>query len=82
MLPARMVIVSAMGNLLNTRTGHMEEQPILSVAIPRETLDQLNLETIDPSDAMGNFVHHADFKRTSGFRAVEKIDVSTLQHTG
>ena len=60
----------------------MEEQPIFSVVIPRETLDQLNPESIDPSDAMGNFMHHADFKRTSGFRAVEKIDVSALKQTG
>ncbi len=82
LLPVRIVIVSAMGNLLNTRTGYMEEQPILSVAIPRETMAGLNLEMIDPSDAMDNFLDHSDLKRTSGFRSVEKIDFSTLQQTG
>ncbi len=78
LLPIRMVIVNAMGNILNNKTGHMEEQPILSVAIPRDTIDGLNLDTIDPSDSMGNFVHNMDFKRSRGFAKVEEIDTSTL----
>ena len=79
LLPIQMVIVNAMGNILNNKTGHMEEQPILSVAIPRDTIDGLNLDTIDPSDSMGNFVHNMDFRKTTGFRVSEKIDRKTLQ---
>lgn len=77
LLPVQVVLVHAMGNVLNTKTGYIEEQPILSVSIPRETLDGLNLETIDPSDSMRNFVHNMDFKKTSGFRVVQKIDPMT-----
>jgi len=79
LLPVQMVIVSALGNLLNTKTGYIEEQTILSVAIPRETFSGLNLQTVDPSDSMNNFVHRMDFKKTSGFRIVQKIDALSLR---
>ena len=55
LLPVEMVLVTAMGRLLNKKTGHIEEQPILSVLMPRKTLDSLNFDLIDPSDSMDNF---------------------------
>jgi len=73
LLPVKAVIVTAMAKLLNSKTGHMESQPILSVAIPRQTLETLQFESIDPSDSMSNFVHNMKFKKTQGFEAVEKI---------
>lgn len=79
MLPIEIVIVTAMDELLNTQTGHLEEQPILSAAIPRRTLEGLNMEMIDPSDSMQNFVHNMDFKKTKGFQAVERVKPSDLQ---
>jgi hypothetical protein len=79
MLPIDMVIVTAMDELLNTQTGHLEEQPIISIAIPRKTLEGLNMEMIDPSDSMQRFVHNMDFKKTKGFQAVERVKPSDLQ---
>lgn len=76
LLPTDMVIVNVIGEILNTKTGHLEELPILSVAIPRETLLKLNLDLLDPSDAMGNFVCNMKFMKTKGFRPVEIIDKS------
>ena len=73
LLPDTMVIVTALDNLLNTKTGHMEKAPILSVCVSRSTLNSLNLELIDPSDSMGNFVHNMAFKKTTGFEAVERV---------
>lgn len=81
LLPIEMVIVNAMGSLLNTHTGYMEEQPILSVAIPRKTLEGLNFEMIDPSDSMSNFVHRMTFRKTKGFSAIETFRASDLQTT-
>lgn len=78
-LPVDLVIVTAMDELLNTHTGHLEEQPILSVAIPRITLDKLNMDLIDPSDSMRNFVHKMDFKKTQGFQATERIWPTDLE---
>ena len=77
-LPIDMVIVTAVDNILNTATGHIEEKPIVSAAIPRETLQKLNLEQIDPSDSLNNFVHKMNFKKTSGFSAVESINPEDL----
>ncbi|MBU0493410.1 MAG: hypothetical protein KKA73_12445 [Chloroflexi bacterium] len=67
LLPVKMVIVNAVSELLNTQSGYMETKPILSVAIPRETLQNLNFEMIDPSDSMSNFVHRMAFGKTRGF---------------
>lgn len=73
-LPERLVIVTAVDSLLNSATGHLEDQPILSVALARETLFKLNMQSIDPSDSMKNFVHTMNFKKTAGFMPVDKVD--------
>ena len=80
-LPDDLVIVTALDNVLNSSTGHMEEQPILSVAFSRLTVDGLNLETIDPSDAMRNFVHNMSFKKGAGFSAVPALDAQRFAVT-
>ncbi|QIT23781.1 hypothetical protein SAMN04489802_2575 [Pseudomonas chlororaphis] len=73
-LPDDLVIVTALDNVLNSSTGHMEEQPVLSVAFSRSTIDTLNVEAIDPSDAMKNFVHNMTFKKTAGFSPVSALE--------
>ena len=79
LLPIDMQIITSMASLLNTSTGHMEEQPILSVAIPRKTIQGLEFDHLDPSDSLTNFVHNMNFKKTKGFAAVDKIIASNLQ---
>lgn len=79
LLPIEMVLVNCLGNLLSSQTGYMEEKSILSVAIPRKTLEGLNFEMLDPSDSMSNFIHRMAFKRTTGFGGVESLKVSDLQ---
>lgn len=73
-IPDDLVIVTAKDSLLNSSTGHHEELPILSVAFSRSSIDRLNLETIDPSDAMSNFVHNMLFKKPTGFQATKALD--------
>lgn len=77
-IPDDMVIVTAVDELLNTKTGHLEELPILSAFISRHTLHALNLETIDPSDSMNNFIHNMSFKKTQGFEAVSRVEANML----
>ncbi len=72
-LPEEIVIVTVVDNLLNSTTGHLEESPILSVAVSRNTIQSLNMDEIDPSDSMSNFVHNVKFNKTKGFEAVEPI---------
>ena len=74
-VPVEYARINAVSNLLNSATGHMEEQPILSVIIHPETINELNLDTIDPSDSMKNFVHNMKFNKTSGFSVVEKVEL-------
>ncbi|HHY90572.1 MAG TPA: DUF4236 domain-containing protein [Clostridiales bacterium] len=73
LLPLNTVVVHAVEERLNTETGHMEEVTILSVVFPREVLNGLNFEWLDPSDAMNNFKHHMNFVKTGGFKPVERI---------
>jgi hypothetical protein len=76
LLPVEMVLINAHSRLLNTKTGHIEDMPILSVTIPRITLESLNLNAIDPSDSMKNFVHRMSFKKGQGFNPVEVLTAS------
>lgn len=73
LLPFEKVFVHAVGDILNTKTGYKESQPILSVLFTRETIETLNFDDLDPSDCMENFVHNMDFKVRSGFKIVERI---------
>lgn len=73
LLPLDYVIIHANDDILNTATGYMEKKTLLSVKIDRATLDKLNLELIDCSDAMQNFEHNMKFLKTKGLQPVEKI---------
>jgi hypothetical protein len=69
-LPLEGAIVTAKDEILNPQTGHVDLQPILSVCIPRRTFEKLDLDRVDPSDSMRNFVCNMDFKPTVGLRPV------------
>jgi hypothetical protein len=60
-------------NLLDFATGHLREQTILSVGMPRSTLEHLNFAALDPSDAMTVFPHRMGFKRSQGFSAIPPL---------
>lgn len=74
LLPIELVVVTAMDELLDQRTGRLADQAILSAAIPRSTFESLNLARIDPSEALHNFLHRMDFRKTSGFKPIEPLD--------
>lgn len=73
-LPTTMVVVTASTDMLDPSTGHIKQQPIVSAAIASDTMDRLNLDRIDPSDALSNFVHEMAFRKTKGFRPISPID--------
>ena len=78
-LPVQTVLVNIQANLLNTRTGHQGLETILSVAMSRTVFSQLNFNRLDPSDAMENFPHRMDFKKTAGFAPVEPFGYEESQ---
>ncbi|CAM1339530.1 hypothetical protein [Tenacibaculum aestuarii] len=75
-LPIDYARINALAKIVNTKTGHLEEQPILSVIFPPQTIENLNLDTIDPSDSMQNFVHNMSFNKTKGFSVVKKVELN------
>lgn len=82
LLPVETVIVTAVGEILNPATGHIEACAILSAAVPRRTLCRLNFDQLDPSDSLRNFLHRMDFKKGKGFMPVERLQSSDLQLAG
>lgn len=74
LLPINEVIITAEDELLDTKTGHKVLKPILSIFIVRKTFENLNLDLIDPSDSMENFLFNMNFKKTTGFYPIERID--------
>lgn len=73
LLPLSEVTIHATDTRLNTEKGLYEQITIVSVKIDREILEELNMELIDPSDAMNNFKYNMIFKKTKGFEPVERI---------
>jgi hypothetical protein len=78
-IPDSKVVVTAVDELLNSKTGHLEESPILSVCVSMHTLESLNMDAIEPSDSMNNFIHNMSFKKTKGFEAVSSVDTGMLE---
>lgn len=72
-IPLDEVYVTCLTEMLNTRTGHQEQTPILSVQFVRSTFARLNLAHLDPSDSMANFNHVMSFKKSKGFAPIEPL---------
>lgn len=72
-IPINEIFITCESNMLNSATGHKEATPILSVQFVRDTMEQLRLEDIDPSDAMRNFNHSMKFSKTKGFAPISPL---------
>lgn len=73
LLPIDIALVQVHGLVMNKATGHEELQPLLSVGFSRATVDRLNLDAIDPSDSMSNFIHRMSFTKSAGFKPIEPL---------
>ncbi|WP_129021126.1 hypothetical protein [Edaphocola flava] len=72
-IPVEYVVINAHAEMLNSESGHIEKQIILSIKAYPETLEKLNMKQLDPSNSMNNFIHNMNFKKTSGFLPVGQI---------
>ena len=75
LLPVNKVVVHASDILVNTATGNDEQQTYVSAVFDRAAFENINVERIDPSDTVGSFKCNMDFKKTKGFKPVEKVEV-------
>ena len=60
LLPVETVLVTATVDGRDSRTGLPAELPVLSVAIPRAVMADLDFAHLDPSDSLANFLHRGD----------------------
>lgn len=73
LLPIDFVIVHATDTVLNTATGEEEIDTILSIKFLRNKFSGINFDKIDASDFVETFEHNMCFKKTSGFKKVDRI---------
>lgn len=75
-LPLEKVRVTTIAELLNEQTGHREKVPVVSAIISKDTINSLSMDSLDPSSSMQNFKHTMNFKKTTGFTAVQKATLN------
>jgi hypothetical protein len=79
LFPAEIVLITATADSHDSRTGRATEQPVLSVVIPRVTLERLDFGELDPSDAMENFQHRGELKVSRKAEAFQPIAALTVE---
>ncbi len=62
LLPVDGLLVTAAADSLDSCTGQMVEQPVLSVFMPRAVVARLDFERLNSADAMENFQHRGDLR--------------------
>lgn len=72
-LPLSELYVTCCADMLNPSSGHFENTPILSVKFVRGTFSSLNLNSIDPSEALRKFKHNMAFSKSKGFLRTEPL---------
>lgn len=74
-LPLEKFIINAFDDLINTSTGYLEKQIVVSALISADTINKINFNAIDASDCMKNFVHNMKYSKTKGFTAISQITI-------
>ena len=81
-IPEEKVLVHIVDKVFDASNGHTSKKCILSIAITRDIITNLNMGRIDPSDSLVNFEHNMKFKKTKGFEEVDKLSaVDTIKFT-
>jgi hypothetical protein len=62
LLPIRTLLITASAESSDTTTGRLREQPVLSVAIDRDSLAHTDFDNYDASDIIERFTHRGEFK--------------------
>lgn len=74
-LPLEDVFINVWEIEKNKYSGVDEKVRILSVFMDRETFQKLNLEKVNPFDALTNFRHEVEFVKTRGFKEVNELSM-------
>jgi hypothetical protein len=82
LIPINELLVTAVVDMTDHRTGKLSDQPVLSVFMPRDVVLGLDYEKLDPSDAMENFLHRGDFKvsrKSEAFQPITPLKITDVQ---
>ena len=74
-LPVEDVFINVWETEKNKYSGVDENQRILSILIDRDTFKKINLEKVNPYDALTNFRHEIEFIKTRGFKEVGELAI-------
>jgi hypothetical protein len=84
LFPVSTVLVTAVVDSNDQGTGQTGEQPVLSVAMPRALVDQLDFGALDPSEAIEKFHHRGNFKasrKSEAFTSIAALTPADIAHT-
>lgn len=73
--PVNEIIISVIHNERSSKTGNFEDVAILSSSISRNILETLNLDYVNPSEALSNFKTNIKYSNSNGLQNIEKISV-------
>lgn len=72
-LPVDTLLITALADVLDPRTGQTSEQPVLSAAMGRTIVASLHFDSLDPSNALENFQYRGDFKASRKLETFQPI---------
>ena len=81
LLPIETLLITATAEALDGSTGQASERPFLSVSIPRTTLNSLNFDHLDPSDAIMGMIHRGELKasrKTGDFEFIAPLTIEDI----
>ncbi|MGD1277644.1 MAG: hypothetical protein ABR964_10525 [Tepidisphaeraceae bacterium] len=84
MLPVMTILVTALADVLDAETGQYSERPVLSVAMPRTTVANLDLDNLSAANAIEGFVHRGNFKvsrKAGAFQPIAPLTPADLRQT-
>jgi len=85
MLPVTTILVTALADVVDPLTNQNSEQPVLSVAMPRKIVDDLNFEHVSAAIAIDSFMHRGNFKvsrKAGAFQSIVPLRPADLCHAG
>lgn len=65
--------VSGYTQRISKKTGNQEDQYIYSIRFDRETMTKINVDMIEPTEAIKNFFHRIDLTTTYQLRVIEPL---------
>ena len=84
LFPVSTVLATAVVDSEDLETDQTREQPVLSIAMPRAIVDQLDFSALDPSEVIEKFHYRGNFKasrKSEAFTPIVALTPADVAHT-